>query len=312
MTIATYSCLLSNSTWLPICFHPFPCPEPPPNPSPDSSSASPPHRGLEERLPWGLLKSQLQPDLLAPRTPRHNYPGEGAGNTVTPLPYKSCSPPLDRSAHSWGDVLRSVGGTEALPHHGQRVSDTRTEQEGTLGAQIGEGTCPKSLRAQSEARCPGPGLSTGCGLRCCERALQGNERDPDPLPSMVGVGRALGGGDRSRAPSPAFHSPRPTPLPWASEIPSNLAMKPLTIALMNIHDHVFSHRGHLLPAKHSAHISSLHSHDPQTQPCYRPLTGGEREVCRQEVAEGRQARAVAVGFWAALRTSLCSLSRYLL
>lgn len=29
MTVATYSCLLRNSTWLPICFHPFPCPEPP-------------------------------------------------------------------------------------------------------------------------------------------------------------------------------------------------------------------------------------------------------------------------------------------
>lgn len=179
-----------------------------------------------------------------------------------------------------------------------------------MGAQIGEGACPKSLRAQSEARCPGPGLSTGCALRCYERALQGNERVPDPLPGMVGAGRALGGRDRSRAPSPAFHSPRPTPVPWASEILSNLAMKPPMIAL--IHDHVFSHRGHLLPAKRSAHISSLHSHDPQTQACYRPLTGGEREVCRHEVVEGRQARAVAVGFWAALRTSLCSLSRYLL
>lgn len=149
--IATYSCLLSSTA--PDCLFPSPqAPVPSPSqPSPDSNCAS--------LLTGGLMRcccgvsADPNSSLMCGPPGLHatNTPGRVPVTLSHPSPRHACSPSLGRTTHTWGDGLRSVGASETQPHHGQRVSETHTEQEGILGTQIREGGLAQSLSEPSLA-----------------------------------------------------------------------------------------------------------------------------------------------------------------
>lgn len=205
--VATYSRLLSSTA--PGRLFPSLQPVPGPcQPSPDSSYASLLTGGLVRRCCGVSSDPSSSPTCWLPGLHATSTPGRVPVTLSCPSPRHARSPSLGRTAHTWGDGLRSVGVSETQTHRGQRVSETHTGQEGILGAQIREWGLAQSLSELSLAGVLAQGSCAISGLGCHERGLQSNERVPDVLHSMVGVGRTSGGGDRSRVPSPAFHSPR--------------------------------------------------------------------------------------------------------